>query len=98
MIIKIKSYKIIKNLVLSCIKLSINYCNNEIIFELKIPNNPLVDCDILSFHNLEITEVSNKLFKIIENKEYSMNTLIELRKLFMWLTSNNISLNNEITN
>lgn len=84
MIVKIKSYKNIKDLVISKITLSLINDNNEFDYQLEIPNNPLVDCDILSFHELDLNNVLKKLFKIIKNEEYSNNTISELKKLFNW--------------
>lgn len=93
MIVKIKSYKNIKDLVLSKITLYLIIDNNEFEYQLEIPNNPLVDCDILSFHELALNNVLKKLFKIIKNEEYSNNTITELKKLFNWFLDKYLEFN-----
>jgi hypothetical protein len=94
MIIKITGYEFLKDTIESSIILSINNNDNTMLYNLKYPSNPLVDCEILSLNNKKIQVVLNKLTRIIRDEEYSDKTLNSLKKFKSWLI--NCSVNFEV--
>lgn len=94
MIIKITGYEFLKDTIESSIVLSINNNDNTILYNLKYPSNPLVDCEILSLNNKKIQVVLNKLTRIIRDEEYSDKTLNSLKNFKSWLI--NCSVNFEV--
>ena len=92
MILKIKGYMSDNNTIESHFLFVIEYDNNNIQYNLNIPTNPLIECDLLKLHLQDINKVRKVLIKLITKKEYSCKTTNKLLLFLNWINNiNNVS-------
>ena len=85
MSLNISSYQLIKESVESKFDLSINIFENNLKYELKYPSNPILDCQIINFHQIPIKDVVEKLLNLINEDEFGISTRIELIQFKNWI-------------
>lgn len=85
MSLNISSYQLIKESVESKFDLSINIFENNLKYELKYPSNPILDCQIINFHQIPIKDVVEKLLNLIKEDEFGISTRIELIQFKNWI-------------
>ena len=85
MSLNISSYQLIKESVESKFDLSINIFENNLKYELKYPSNPILDCQIINFHQNPIKDVVVKLLNLIKEDEFGISTRIELIQFKNWI-------------
>jgi len=62
-----------------------NESNQNCIYNLKLPSNPLVDIDILHLHGTDIYTTIDRIKYIINKKRYSYKTNNALKLFLNWL-------------
>ena len=82
----ISSYQLLKESVESEFKLTFNIIQNTgVNYTLKYPSNPILDCEIINFHDQPLQQVVIKLLKLIEEDEFGISTRIELIQFKNWI-------------
>ena len=85
--LKINKYNIDNKTVESCFIFEIKNLsnNNNLIYNLKLPSNPLVDIEILQLQELSFEDKIGKLKMFVKKKEFSYKTGESLSKFILWI-------------
>ena len=93
MILKIKGYAQVYSSVESHFIFIMEINGISIEYNLKIPTNPLVECDLLKLHEKEINKVREVIINIISKKKYSNKTILKLLEFKTWIENvNNVDI------
>ena len=85
--LKINKYNIDNKTVESCFIFEIKNLNNNnnLIYNLKLPSNPLVDIEILELQELSFEDKITKLKMLVKKKEFSYKTSESINKFILWI-------------
>ena len=86
MSLTILKYDLLKETVESEFKITLNLIKeSNLVFNLRYPSNPILDCKIINLNNEQINLVVNKINLLIDEDEFGIVTRIELIKLKNWI-------------
>lgn len=82
----ILDYKLVKESVESKFDFAINILkDNSLVYSLKYPSNPILDCQIVNLNEQNLNNVILKIIELVDQDEFGITTRIELIKFKNWM-------------